>query len=393
MNLRGFSNASQRRKALEKSLRISLSNIGYYSLDEKAAAAKNCENMIGVVQIPLGVAGPLKVQSSILRQSSGQEFKVQSYYIPLATTEGALVASVNRGCKAVTESGGTIIGSYNIGATRGPVFYTGNIRNTQRLYEWVKKNEEKIKKAAESTSTHLTFKKLIFRGLAEYAFIRFAFDTQDAMGMNMATIATEKIVELIEKETGISCISIAGNFDADKKPAWINFIENRGHKVWAEATIRKGVVKLILKTSPEKIYDVWLSKNMLGSAMSGSLGFNAHFANIVSSVFIATGQDPAHIVEASMGVTTARITKDGDLYFSIYIPALMIGTVGGGTSLETQKEALSIMGIVGGSEGENAQKLAEIIGGVVLSGELSLLASLAEGTLASAHQKLGRGGK
>jgi len=383
VNLRGYSNASQRRKALEKNLHISLSNVGHYSLDEKAAASKNCENMIGVVQVPLGVAGPLKVQSS--------KFKVQSCYIALATTEGALVASINRGCKAVTESGGTITASYNIGATRGPVFYTGNIRNEQRLYEWVKKNEEKIKRTAESTSAHLTFKKLIFRGLAEYAFIRFAFDTKDAMGMNMATIATEKIVELIEKETGISCISIAGNFDADKKPAWINFIENRGHKVWAEATIKKRAVKEILKTSPEKIYDVWLSKNMLGSAMSGSLGFNAHFANIVSSVFIATGQDPAHVVEASMGVTTGSVTKIGDLYFSIYIPALMVGTVGGGTSLETQKEALSIMGIVGGKEGKNAQKLAEIIGGAVLAGELSLLASLAEGSLASSHKKLGRG--
>jgi len=399
VNLHGFSNASQRRRALEKNLHISLSNIGHYSLDEKAAAAKNCENMVGVVQVPLGVVGPLKVKSSSVRdirlssvEAQAQD-KVQSYYIPMSTTEGALVASINRGCKAVTESNGAITASYNIGATRGPVFYTGDIRNEQRLYEWVKKNEEKIKKAAESTSAHLTFKKLIFRGLAEYAFIRFAFDTQDAMGMNMATIATEKIVELIGKETGILCISLAGNFDADKKPAWINFIENRGHKVWAEATIRKEIVKEILKTSPEKIYDVWLSKNMLGSVMSGSLGFNAHFANIVSSLFIATGQDPAHVVEASMGVTTARVTKSRDLYFSIYIPALMVGTVGGGTSLETQKEALSIMGINGGSNGGNSRKLAEIIGGAVLAGELSLLASLAEGSLASAHQKLGRGGK
>lgn len=384
MNLRGYSNASQRRKAIEKNLRISLSNIGHYSLDEKTAAAKNCENMVGVAQIPLGVAGPLRIRGETL---------AGSFFIPMSTTEGALIASINRGCKAVTESGGAITASYNIGATRGPVFYTGNLRNEQRLYEWVKKNEEKIKKAAESTSAHLTFKKLIFRGLAEYAFIRFAFDTEDAMGMNMATIATEKIVELIEKETGISCISLAGNFDADKKPAWINFIENRGHKVWAEATVRKDVVKQILKTSPKNLYDVWLSKNMLGSAMSGSLGFNAHFANIVSAVFIATGQDSAHVVEASMGVTTGSVTKSGDLYFSIYIPALMVGTVGGGTVLATQKEALSIMDIKDGHDGRNSQKLAEIIGGGVLAGELSLLASLAQGSLASAHQKLRRGEK
>ena len=213
------------------------------------------------------------------------------------------------------------------------------------------------------------------------------------MGMNMATIATEKIVTLIEKETGISCISLAGNFDSDKKPSWISFIEGRGHKVWAEATLKKSIVKAILKTTSQKIYDVWLSKNMIGSAMGGSLGFNAHFANIVSAVFIATGQDPAHVTDASMGLTTARVTREGDLYFSIYIPALMVGTVGGGTNLETQKEALSIMGIVGGNTGKNSQKLAEIIAGAVLSGELSLLASLAEGTLASSHKRLARGGK
>ena len=384
MDLRDYKTAEKRREALENSLKVSLLNIGKYDFDSRIAEIHNCENMIGFTKIPLGVAGPLKI--------TGEKFK-GSFFIPLATTEGALVASINRGCKAVTLSGGAKTLSCKIGATRGPVFYTGNIRNEQRLYEWVKKNEEKIKKAAESTSKHLTFKKLTYKGLAEYAFIRFAFDTQDAMGMNMATIATEKIVELIEKETGISCVSLAGNFDSDKKPAWINLIEGRGYKVWAETTIKKEDVVKIIKTSPEKLYDVWLSKNMIGSAMSGSLGFNAHFANIVSSVFIATGQDPAHVVEASMGLTTGRVTKRGDLYFSIYIPALMVGTVGGGTSLATQKEALSIMGIVGGNEGKNSQKLAEIIGGGVLCGELSLLASLAEGSLVSAHKKLGRGGK
>lgn len=387
MDLRVYKTSDLRRKALEKDLGIRIPHIGQYDFDQKEEM-HNCENMVGSTKIPLGVAGPLKVQSSSIPRTQD---KVQSYYIPLATTEGALVASINRGCKAVTESGGANTSSCNIGATRGPVFYTGNIKNEQRLFEWVKKNEDKIRKIAESTSNHLKYKKLIFRGLADYAFIRFAFDTKDAMGMNMATIATEKIVRLIEKETGILCISLAGNFDSDKKPSWLNFIENRGHKVWAEATIKKNIVKEILKTTPQKIYDVWLSKNMIGSAMSGSLGFNAHFANIVSAIFIATGQDPAHVVEASMGITTSRVTKTGDLYFSIYIPALMVGTVGGGTNLATQKEALSIMGIVGGNEGRNSQKLAEIISGAVLCGELSLLASLAEGSLASSHKKLGRG--
>jgi hydroxymethylglutaryl-CoA reductase (NADPH) len=204
------------------------------------------------------------------------------------------------------------------------------------------------------------------------------------MGMNMATIATDKIAELIEEEVGVKCISVAGNFDIDKKPAWINFINNRGFKVWAEVIVSKQTVKSVLKTTPEGIFEVWLAKCMLGSAMSGSLGFNAHYANIVAAFFAATGQDIAHTVEGSMGITTAKVLKNGDLYFSVYLPAVMLGTVGGGTNLATQKEAISITGA------KKSAELAEVLGGAVLAGELSLLSSLEEGSLAKAHQKLGR---
>ncbi|HEX8931760.1 MAG TPA: 3-hydroxy-3-methylglutaryl-CoA reductase, partial [Patescibacteria group bacterium] len=246
--------------------------------------------------------------------------------------------------------------------------------------------ESLLKKTAESTSKHLRLTKIMVRSLANYVFVRFSFDTQDAMGMNMVTIATQKMTQLIEEETGIECLSVAGNFDIDKKPAWLNFIENKGIKAWAEIVIPEKVVQDSLKTTPEKIFDVWLSKCMIGSAMSGALGFNAHFANIIAALFIATGQDPAHVVEGSMGITTAKVLKNGDLYFSIYLPALMLGTVGGGTNLATQKEALTILGI----ENNKVEKLAEIVAGTVLAGELSLIASLSEGSLAKAHQELGR---
>lgn len=378
MNFRNYKSVAERRKALEKELKIELSAIGDFSLDEKIASMKNCENMIGATQIPLGIAGPLRIEKG--------ELKVENYSIPLATTEGALVASINRGCKVISEAGGATVLVHKVGTTRGPVFYTGSLASSEKLYQWFKKNESLLKKTAESTSKHLRLTKIMVRSLANYVFVRFSFDTQDAMGMNMVTIATQKMTQLIEEETGIECLSVAGNFDIDKKPAWLNFIENKGIKAWAEIVIPEKVVQDSLKTTPEKIFDVWLSKCMIGSAMSGALGFNAHFANIIAALFIATGQDPAHVVEGSMGITTAKVLKNGDLYFSIYLPALMLGTVGGGTNLATQKEALTILGI----ENNKVEKLAEIVAGTVLAGELSLIASLSEGSLAKAHQELGR---
>jgi hydroxymethylglutaryl-CoA reductase (NADPH) len=222
--------------------------------------------------------------------------------------------------------------------------------------------------------------------------VRFVFDTQDAMGLNMVTIATNAIVAHIKAKTGISCLALSGNFCVDKKPSWQNFINNRGIKVWAEVVLTKKVLADVLKTSAKKVYDVWLAKCMLGSAMSGSMGFNAQFANVVAAIFLATGQDVAHVVEGSMGITTTEVVGE-DLYVSVYLPDLMVGTVGGGTGLVTQKEALSMLGVAGGNEGKNSKQFAEIIAAAVLAGEISLLSSLEEGTLSHAHQVLGRGEK
>ncbi|EKD90060.1 MAG: hypothetical protein ACD_32C00054G0001, partial [uncultured bacterium] len=237
---------------------------------------------------------------------------------------------------------------------------------------------------AEKTSSYLKLKKLGIRIAGTYVYVRFYFDTGMAMGMNMVTIATSSINQLIESKTKTKCLSVSGNFCIDKKPAWLNFLSGRGKKVWADVILKKETVKEVLKTTPENFFEVWLAKCMIGSAMSGSLGFNAHFANIVAAFYAAAGQDLAHVVEGSMGITTSKVLKNGDLYVSVYLPAVMIGTVGGGIKLKTKQEALSIIGA------KNSIKLAEVLGGAVLAGEISLLASLAEGTLACAHKKLGR---
>lgn len=377
MNLRNFAQAAERRKALETDQNIKLENIGNFSLDESVASSKNCENMIGVAQVPLGVAGPLKIKGSTFEND---------FYIPLATTEGALVASVSRGSKAISACGGANSFAYRVGQTRGPVFEVSSLEEQRKVYEWIKNNENLLKKSAESTSSHLKFKKVKASSTSNYIFVRFYFDTQDAMGMNMVTIATEEMSRLIEKETGAKLISVAGNFDIDKKPAWINFIDNRGFKVWSEVVLTADVLENVLKTTASKFFDVWLSKCMIGSAMSGSLGFNAQYANIIAAIAIATGQDPAHVVEGSMGITTAKILNN-DLLVGVYLPALQVGVVGGGTALETQSEALELLSIKGPG---NVQKFAEIIGAAVLAGEISLLSSLSEGTLAKAHKELGR---
>ena len=374
MNLKDFKTTKDRREFLEKKLKIKLENISKAHVDDEKTI--NCENLIGSTTVPLGVAGSLKIQNS--------EFRIQNYFIPLATTEGALVASVSRGCKAINLSGGAKTFVENVGVTRGPVFETSGLQESFVFKKWLKDNFELLKMEAEKTSSYLKLKELGTRIVGTYVYVRFYFDTDQAMGMNMITIATDSINRLIETKTKIKCLSVSGNFCIDKKPAWLNFISGRGKRVWAEVILRKEVVKEVLKTTPEKFFEVWLAKCMIGSAMSGSLGFNAHFANIVAAFFASTGQDLAHVVEGSMGITTSKVLKNGDLYVSVYLPAVMIGTVGGGTKLKTKQEALSIIGA------KNSIELAEVLGGAVLAGEISLLASLAEGSLAETHEKLGR---
>ena len=344
--------------------------------DDKAyfskAPGRNIENMVGLTKIPLGAAGP-----------------INGFTLPFATTEGALVASVNRGCKAIREAGGAQVIVELVGASRGPVFQVANLSAGQKLIVWVRKNFKKLQAVAHKTEPHLTLLSFKPQLLGRRVWLRFSFDTQEAMGMNMATMASEAVAKEIELKTKARLIAISGNYCVDKKASWLNFIEGRGKKVWAEAVISRRVVKAILKTDPEKIIEVVHSKDWLGSILSGSLGFNAHFANIVAAMFLATGQDLAHVVEGSMGVTTAELSGK-DLYFSIYLPSLMVGTVGGGTGLPTQKEALKMLGIQGTKSGD-AVKLAEAIGLGVLAGELSLTAALSSRDLGKAHQKLGRG--
>ncbi|PWK44497.1 hydroxymethylglutaryl-CoA reductase [Pseudomonas sp. OV226] len=372
-----------RREALQLITGASLTTIGNYTFDARPA---KCENFIGAIQIPLGVAGPLLV--------NGQAITAQEpVFAPLATTEGALIASVSRGCAALRAAGGAVVRVDDVGITRAPVFRSSGIVQSQAFVAWVRNNYDKIKQLCEENSRHLVLQDIVPALVGTTIYLRFRFHSADAMGMNMASIACERaITELISPATGLPCISISGNYCTDKKPAMVNVLNGRGKRIFAEAHLSADILHDILKTDSASLCDVQYRKNLLGSAMAGAMGSNAHHANILSAVFIATGQDVAQVAESACGITCLEAREHGALYASILLPDTPLGTVGGGTGLCTQREALALMGIVPGAKkpGVDTLRLAEIIGALVLAGELSIMAAQAAHHLVKAHVQWGR---
>lgn len=365
-----------RRIAAERMTGSSLEHVSRYSFDPMIAS-KNIENMIGATQIPLGFAGPVRINGAHARGE---------FLIPLATTEGALVASVARGMSVVTAAGGVNTQIVGNAMTRAPVFRVRDIAHSVDVIKWVEENVSLIDAEVSKTTSHGKLLDIEAFPNGRSLFLRFSYNTGDAMGMNMATIATEAACRLIEKETGSELVSVSGNMCTDKKPAAINMIKGRGKTVLAECLIPKYMVEQKLHASVDSIVETNVRKNLVGSAMAGSLGFNAHAANMVAALYIATGQDPAQVVEGSLTMTTCE-SVDGNLYISVRMPSVEVGTVGGGTRLPCQSEALKMMKCLG--EGKSSM-LAEIVAATVLAGELSTLGAQAAGHLGKAHKELGR---
>ncbi|OWT32562.1 hydroxymethylglutaryl-CoA reductase (NADPH) [Methanobrevibacter sp. 87.7] len=370
---------SIRREFIEKYTNTNLENMSNYTLNMDEVFKKNIENPIGAIQIPVGVAGPLLI--------NGDEAKGK-FYVPLATSEGALVASINRGCSAIKAAGGVNAHVIHDQMTRAPVIKTKSATEALKVKAWFEDNFSELKEIAESTTSHGKLLKIdpIFVA-GSYLYPRFVYSTGDSMGMNMVTIATEKILNKMTEETDAVHIALSGNVCVDKKPAAINVIEGRGKTLVADIIIPEEIVEKKLKTTADAIVEVNIAKNLIGSATSASMAYNAHYANMIAAIFLATGQDAAHVSEGSLGITTAE-NRDGDLYFSVNMPDVPIATVGGGTSLATASEGLNILGVKGNG---GARKFGEIIISTVLTGELSLIGALAAGHLARAHQQLARG--
>jgi hydroxymethylglutaryl-CoA reductase (NADPH) len=377
--------AEIRREALERMTATPLPNIAHHSLDVDRASQRHCENFIGVAQIPMGVVGPLRVRGKV---ADGD------FYVPLATTEAALIASTNRGCTAIREAGGAVVRIEDVGMTRAPVFRTSGIVQTQWFVQWINDHMEDIRQHTEATSRHLRLLEVRPYAFGSTVFLRFRFDSGDAMGMNMVTIACDRVVnEYIEPTTGVPCIGLSGNYCVDKKPAAINWQEGRGKRIYAEVLLEAPVLHHILKTNARDLVEVQYRKNLLGSIAAGSMGYNAHYANVLAAFFIATGQDPAHVVEGSMGITCIESRGPDSVFASVFMPDVPLGAVGGGTQLDTQREALAMLGVSPDPErrGEAVTRLAEILGAVVLAGELSLMSAFTSQDLARAHEKLARG--
>jgi hydroxymethylglutaryl-CoA reductase (NADPH) len=356
------------------------------SLDYSRVYGANCEIVVGYVPIPVGLIGPLLLNGEVV-------------YVPMATTEGCLVASTNRGAKAITEGGfgGATAEILRDGITRAPCVRMESAQQAARLKKWCEEapNFALLKQAFESTTSFGKLKSCNPTVAGKNVYLRLVCASGDAMGMNMVSKGSLAVIELLQKEfPSLSLVALSGNMCTDKKAAATNWLEGRGKSVVVEAIISKDVVRQTLKTTVKAIVDTNLHKNLIGSAMAGTIGgFNAHASNIVTAVFLATGQDPAQNVESSNCITLLEETDAGDLWISCTMPSLEVGTVGGGTSLAAQAACLSVVGCKGGSTeepGRNAQKLAQVVAAATMAGELSLLSALAANTLVAAHMQHNR---
>ncbi|KAL3639849.1 3-hydroxy-3-methylglutaryl coenzyme A reductase 2-B [Castilleja foliolosa] len=380
-----FKAAKIRREAVQRLAGRSMDGLPLEGFDYDSILGQCCEMPVGYVQIPVGIAGPLLMNGC-------------EYTVPMATTEGCLVASTNRGCKAIYASGGATCVLLRDAMTRAPVVRFGSAKRAAELKFFLEDplNYETLSLVFNKSSRFGRLQNIKCAVAGKNLYIRFSCSTGDAMGMNMVSKGVQNVLDFLQSDfPDMDVIGISGNYCSDKKPAAINWIEGRGKSVVCEAVITGDVVSKVLKTNVASLVELNMLKNLAGSAVAGSLGgFNAHAANIVSAIFIATGQDPAQNIESSHCITMMEPVNDGkDLHISVTMPSIEVGTVGGGTQLSSQSACLNLLGVKGASKespGSNSQLLATIVAGSVLAGELSLMSAISAGQLVKSHMKYNR---
>ena len=352
-------------------------HIGHYSIDPETTKG-NIENFTGVAQVPIGMAGPLKING---------EHAIGEFYIPMATTEGTLVASYNRGMKVLNLSGGCTCTVVDDAMQRAPVFVFDSAREARDFRTWINAHMPEIADAAEATSRIAKLLYIDTYLVNKFAFLRFNFSTGDAAGQNMVGRATFAACSwILEQITTVRKFYLESNFATDKKASQINIMRTRGKRVTAECIVPRTVLMDVMRVEPESLaYHSHLAT--IGAFFSGANNNGAHSPNGITAVFIATGQDVANVAESSAGILYTEITDARDLYISLTIPSLIVATHGGGTGLATQRECLEILGCTGRG---SVHKLAEIIAGVALAGELSLGAAISSLDWVSSHEKYGR---
>ncbi|MCF0069468.1 hydroxymethylglutaryl-CoA reductase [Dyadobacter sp. CY261] len=339
----------------------------------------NIENYIGMSMVPTGVIGPVSVLGSMAKGD---------FYIPLATSEGSLLASYHRGARACYLAGGATSVCLIDGVQRSPVFKFDNLGSLGKFLVWILGQIDEFRNITESASRYAKLIDLKTNIEGNHLILTFEYHTGDASGQNMVTICTNAICQYIIENAPVQpkFWFIESNFSGDKKATSQSFANVRGKKITAEITLPRKIVGEVLKTTPEAMAEYWRSST-IGTIQSGAIGAQGHYANGLTALFIATGQDVACVSEASVGITRMELTGDGGLYVSVTLPNLIVGTVGGGTSLPTQRECLELLGCYGAG---NTRKFAEICGALVLAGEISIAAALSAGQFSAAHQKFGR---
>ncbi|RMH17199.1 MAG: hydroxymethylglutaryl-CoA reductase [Acidobacteria bacterium] len=367
----------KRQRFVEKASGTRLKHIFKYSFDPRITEG-NIENFTGVAQVPLGFAGPIQVNG---------EAAQGEFLVPLATTEGTLVASYNRGIKVVNLSGGVTCTVSDDCMQRAPVFIFDSAREARDFRSWIGEHLPQIKKAAEETSSVAKLLYIDTFLASKFAFLRFNFATGDAAGQNMVGRATFAACSwILEQVPSIRRFYLESNLATDKKGSQINTMRTRGKRVTAEVTIPREVLINHMRVEPESLSYHGQVANV-GAFLSGANNNGLHSPNAITAMFIATGQDVANVAESSAGILYNELTADGDLYLSLTIPSLIVATYGGGTGLATQRECLEILGCYGKGK---VRKLAEIVGGVALAGEISLASAISSLDWVSSHERYGR---
>jgi hydroxymethylglutaryl-CoA reductase (NADPH) len=369
--------ADLRRSFVEERTGTKLQHVSQYSFDPGRLPG-NIENFTGVAQVPLGLAGPLRILG---------EHAHGDFYIPMATTEGTLVASYSRGMRLLTECGGVKATVVKHSMQRSPVFELADALEARTLGEWVEAHFEEIKQSAEGTTSVGKLTEIGRYILGPLLYLRFSYTTGDAAGQNMVGKATLAACEWIAKNhPGRPRFVLSGNIDTDKKHSQMNTIQTRGKRVVAEATVTNEALKRIMGVDAATLFHI-RQISQAGAFMAGASNNGAHSANGLTALFISTGQDVANVAESQAAIIYAQITAAGDYYYSITIPSLIVATYGGGTGLATQRECLELLGCYGIGR---ADKLAEICAATALAGELSLSSAVARGDWVSSHDRLGR---
>jgi hydroxymethylglutaryl-CoA reductase (NADPH) len=366
----------RRRAWIEEKTGCHLTHVGSYSIPSENMRG-NIENPIGSAQMPLGVAGPLRVNGVHARGT---------FYVPLATTEGALVRSYERGMAALTRVGGATTRVHLDENLVAPVFCFESISEAYDFAQSLQRDFEAIRAEAESTTSHGKLKRLDCQVVGREVIVSFCYFTADAQGMNMIVKATEQACKWILDHSRARRFYVFSGFSSEKRASGSLLAGGKGKKVTAGALLSKETVQSYLHTTPARLCDMW-HHTMLGHIQANSIGYNGHYANGLAAIFVACGQDVANIANSAVGITNFEVTEAGDLYASVTLPSLTVATVGGGTGLGTSRECLEMLGCAGRG---GAAKFAEIIAATLLSGELSMGGAIASEEFVQAHETYGR---